>query len=144
MNSISLSASGKVKDITANHALNQQVTCSGQQYGNEVYRTVDGDLDTRWAVDGYGNWMQVDIGSVCAISKIEFVPYQNRAYQYKIEVSTDGINYTQVVDKTDNTSGGAMFVDTFTPVDARYIKVTITGCSGYTGTWIGICELSIY
>ncbi|MGE5551175.1 MAG: discoidin domain-containing protein, partial [Bacteroidota bacterium] len=67
-----------------------------------------------------------------------------RAYKFKVEVSTNGTGYTQVVDRLNNTTGGAAIADTFAAVNARYVKLTVTGASGYTGTWVSILEFRVF
>lgn len=127
-----------------NLALNKPVTYSSQQAGNEAYKSVDGDSATRWSADTYPEWINVDLSSVYTIGRTEIIPYSDRAYQYRIEVSTDGTNYVNVVDKTSNTIGGSLLTDTFNPVSARYVRFTITGCYDYTGTWASINEFGVY
>lgn len=127
-----------------NLALNKPVTFSTQQSGNEASRVVDGDTGTRWSAQTFPQWVQIDLGETRGFNKTEFVPYQDRAYQYKIEASTDGVNYTQIVDRTANTEGGSLLTDTFSRVNARYVKVTVTGASNYTGDWASIQEFRIF
>lgn len=76
--------------------------------------------------------------------KVEVVPYTNRAYRYIIEVSTNGINYTTVVDRSTNTTGSALLTDTFSEADARYVKITVVSCYGSTSTWASINELRAF
>lgn len=131
-----------------NKALNKPVTFSIQQTGNEASDAVDGDLNTRWSARYYPQWIQVDLGATTRIKKTELAPTSNRAYKYKIEVKTSSTGaYTTVVDKTSNTTGGALQTDTFDPVNARYVKVTITGCSGSECSslnWASINEFRVF
>ncbi|MGE5550421.1 MAG: DNRLRE domain-containing protein [Bacteroidota bacterium] len=127
-----------------NLALNKAVTCSKEQVGNEASHAVDGDLVTRWSADIYPQWMQVDLGATYSVSKTEIAPLSERAYRYKVEVSTNGTGYTQVVDRTNNTQGGAVITDTFAATNARYVKLTVTGAYGYTGNWISINEFRVF
>ena len=127
-----------------NLALNRPVTYSSQQTGNEASHAVDGDTGTRWSADTYPEWVQVDLGTTYSINRTEVCPYSNRAYKFKVEVSTNGTSYTQVVDRLNNTTGGSVIADTFTATNARYVKLTVTGCSGYTGTWSSITEFRVF
>ena len=79
------------------------MTYSKQQVGNEASHAVDGDLVTRWSADIYPQWIQVDLGATYSINRTEVCPISDRAYQYKVEVSTNGTSYTQVVDRLNNT-----------------------------------------
>ena len=125
-----------------NLALNKPVTCNGQLSGYEAYKAVDGSTSTRWAAEGFPKWIRVDLGQPTSINRTEILPYYNRAYQYKIEVSSDDSVYTLVVDKTNNTAGGAVLTDGFAPTIARYVKLTVTGYPGTT--WISLYEFRVF
>lgn len=127
-----------------NLALNKTVTFSGEQVGNEAVRAVDGDLATRWSADTYPEWLQVDLGAAYSVNRTEVCPYLDRAYRYKVEVSTNGTSFTQVVDRTNNITGGAVIADTFAPANARYVRLTVTGAYGYTSTWTSINEFRVF
>ena len=138
--------------IAVNLAWNQPVIAySQQQAGNEAYRIDDEDTTTsRWgcANAGFPNYVTIDLGNIDTISSFEVYPYNgsSRTYQYKIEVSTDGIYFgtAPVVDRTANTTGGLKLTDILAnKVDARYVRITVTGCVGgayatlyeVEGTW---------
>ena len=65
-------------------------------------------------------------------------------YQYIIEVSMDGSNWTKVVDRSNNTESGSLLFDTFEPIDCKYMKLTLEGAHTYTGKWYNINELFIF
>jgi len=50
-----------------------------------------------------------------------------RIRHYKIEVSSDGRTFKTVVDKTKNDRDNAVEFDEFTPVQGKFVKLTITG-----------------
>ncbi len=127
-----------------NLALNKPVTFSSQQAGNEASHAVDGDTATRWAASPWPQWIQVDLGTTYNISKTEIMPYASRAYQYRVEVSLDGTSYATVVDQTANTTGAATLTDTFATAAARYVRLTVTGASGYTGGWASVYEFRVF
>lgn len=127
-----------------NLALNKSVTVSSQETGNEGPKAVDGNTVNRWSARSWPEWIKVDLGGVFAISKTEIVPFENRAYQYKIEISTDGTTFSPLVDRTTNTTGGALLTDNFTIVNARFVKLTVIGASGYTGGWVSINEFRVF
>jgi rhamnogalacturonyl hydrolase YesR/regulation of enolase protein 1 (concanavalin A-like superfamily) len=127
-----------------NLALNKPVSFSSQQTGNEATHAVDGDISTRWSADTYPEWIQVDLGSIYNINKTELVPYLDRAYRYKIEISTDNTNFIQVVDRTANTVGGSLLTDTFTAQSARFVKLTVTGVYNDATTWSSINEFRVF
>ena len=94
----------------------------------------DGDLTTRWAASTgtYPQWWAVDLGDkyILQSATIDWYNAASRYYQYDIQVSSDGVNYTTVVNKTGNTTMGNT-TDTFSATN-RYVRVYVTGASaGY-------------
>lgn len=81
-----------------------------------------------------------------AINKIALVPRQSRPYKMIISVSSDGENYTTVVDTTQETFNGAeLYKWTFDTVEnVKYIRLTVTGIWGNETDWVTINELYIY
>jgi hypothetical protein len=142
--SFKVDTSSITSSVGGNIALNKPVTFSAQQAGNEASNLVDGTTTAKWSTETYPQWVQIDLGQNYAIDKTELVPYQDRAYQYKVEVSTDGTNYTQVVNRTANTQGGSLLTDTFDTVTARYVRLTVTGASNYSGGWVSLNEFRVF
>jgi rhamnogalacturonyl hydrolase YesR len=131
--------------LTYNQALGVQVAATGQQGGNEAYRAVDGRVNTRWSASGFPKSLTVDLGNVLPVSNTLVVPHQGRAYQYRIETSTDNATWRVVVNKTTNTTPGTA-LDNVTGgrVLARYVRLTVTGVSGTSTTWASIEEFGVY
>jgi hypothetical protein len=96
--------------------------------GNWATNGNDGSLSTRWAANDnlYPHWWRVDLGTNCNLSSvtIDWYGLPGRSYGYKIEVSTNDLNYVTAVDETGNTST-ADTTDAFTAT-ARYIRITVT------------------
>jgi hypothetical protein len=90
----------------------------------------------------------VDLGKDYLLSKTELVCYLDRAYQFKVEIKTDGgSTYTQVVNRLNNTQPGSAanpITDTFGEVIGRYVRLTVTGAADYTGTWASILEFRVF
>ncbi|MEJ5260929.1 MAG: discoidin domain-containing protein [Anaerohalosphaeraceae bacterium] len=118
---------------------------SSVQPGNEIAYANDGSLNTRWAADSasYPQWWKVDLGTVYNLSRADIFWYNSasRAYRYRIEVSTDDVVYTTAVNRTSNSTYGDTS-DSFTAA-ARYIRITITGCSNPSG-YASMYEVNIY
>ena len=130
-----------------NLALGKVISWSGQSTENPASGATDGSkaTDDRWSVNGtYPQWIELDLGENKTINKSVLTPYGSRAYQYKIEAKPDGGSYTTVANKTSNTLGLTEHLDTFTPTNARFVKLTITGASGYTGSWVSIQEFELF
>jgi fibronectin type 3 domain-containing protein len=108
------------------------VTASSEQVGNLAVNATDIDpVFTRWCADsgGYPAWWQVDLGSAQPVNKAVITWFDDggRSYRYRIEGSTDGITFTTLIDRTDNTSPTTTS-DLFSGT-ARYVRVTVTGGS---------------
>ena len=125
---------------------NKTATASSFQTGNEVAKGNDGSISTRWAASGstYPQWWKVDLGAVCNLSRVDINWYSssNRAYKYKIEVSSDNSTFTTVVDKTGNSTYGDTS-DSFNASGKRYVRITVTGCTA-SGAFASAYEFKVY
>lgn len=74
----------------------------------------------------YGEWLQIDLGKAQMFSEVwtQF-EYATFFYQYKIETSLDGENWTMYADRTGNTMQGSPMIDQG-KTKARYLRLTIT------------------
>jgi len=111
------------------------VTSSSVQIPNYATNANDGSLTSRWAAaDGtYPQWWRVDLVSTQTITKasINWYSSTNRAYKYRIEISNDDVNYSTLVDNTNNTT----FADTTNTflAGARFVRVYLTGTTAAGG-----------
>ncbi|MBR1520864.1 MAG: family 43 glycosylhydrolase [Bacteroidaceae bacterium] len=71
-------------------------------------------------------WLQIDLGKPMKFNEVwtQF-EYATFFYQYKIETSLDGQNWTLYADHTDNTMQGSPMIDKGA-VKAQYVRITIT------------------
>ncbi|WP_299215742.1 chondroitinase-B domain-containing protein [uncultured Aquimarina sp.] len=132
-----------------NLALNKPVTATGTPDGNNsADNLVDGSTNSRWSVNGFPQSFTVDLGDSFGINKTELVFYQDRAYQYSIETATDANGtYSEIVDRSNNSTPGtvsAPVTDSFSSVNARYVRVTVSGAFAYSGPWISILEFRVF
>ena len=146
----------KVHESDINLALNKMVTCSSEQLeggtgDNPCVNAVDGDTLTRWSSardSTWPQWIEVDLDSVITINKTEVICYNDRAYQFTIEVKTDSDGqYSQVVDRSNNMQPGSVaspITDVFDSIKARYVRLTVTGADNYAGPWTSIIEFKIF
>lgn len=130
-----------------NYAVNNLLNFSSQQEdpSNPASNAVDDNLSTRWSASGFPQWIEIDLKENKSINKIEIVPYLNRAYRYYVEAKINyNDEYKTVVDRNTNTFGGSSIIDNIEALNARFIKLTVTGCYDYTGTWVSISEFKVY
>jgi hypothetical protein len=119
--------------LTASDLLSQgkPVLADSAQTGIGNYATNgnDGNQSTRWAANDnlYPHWWRVDLGTNCNLKAvtIDWYGLPGRSYQYKIDVSTNDVDYVTAVDNTANTST-ANTSNIFSAF-ARYVRITVTG-----------------
>ena len=130
-----------------NVALRKPVTVSSapqpQNSGSKITDGVVGTGENRWSAYGMPQSATIDLQDRYLIQRSELFPYQNRAYQYTIEVSTDGRRFTRVADRSNNAQGGNVLTDSFSAT-ARYVRYTVSGARNYSGPWVSFREVKIY
>ena len=111
-------------------------------------KAVDGiyNRNNYWQGIPYPQWWQVDLGNDFDISKLVVITYygNNRYYQYEIQASTDGTNWTTVVDFNANTTPATSQGNTFNLSNpkARYLRVNMNYNSANYG--VHIMEFEAY
>ncbi|NMA72612.1 MAG: family 43 glycosylhydrolase [Bacteroidales bacterium] len=89
---------------------------------------VDDNNGTLWRPQSMGQeWIEIDLGNKYLIQTIwtQF-QYGTQFYQYFIETSTDGKEWSIFSDKRNNHLAGSPMVD-FGKTEARYVRLTFTG-----------------
>lgn len=98
-------------------------------------------------------WLEIDLGSVQTINRVNLYPFAQRAYRYYIQVkSTAAAAYTTVVNRSANSENNAVLTDSFSPVAARFIKLWVVGADNYIGwlgdyppvAWVSINEIELF
>ena len=71
-------------------------------------------------------WLQLQLTTQTTINQIvtHFWDGDSRTYTYYIQTSTDGSTWTTVV---STKTGSGTVTDTFNPITASYVKITVTG-----------------
>jgi len=107
----------------SNLALNQPVRASSEYPPDYAAAdAVDGSTATEWQTDWADtHWIWVDLGSVKTVDMVVLRWGTNYAPSYRIEVSDDTLNWTEVY-ATDANQGGRNDCG-FTPVMARYVRL---------------------
>jgi hypothetical protein len=106
-------------------------TSLGTEKGRFARYAIDGMADkwSAWWTHSYPQWLSVDLEKPCRVNRVSVFPHWNgeRYFQYTVAVSADGADWVDVVDmSSNNTPATATGVDhRFTPVEARYIKLTV-------------------
>ena len=107
--------------------------------------TLDGDLFTRWAAHGSGQWIQYTFSGNASLSSIGIAwrKGDSRIAYFDVSASTDGENWEPVLTDAQS-SGASTFLEYFQfneTVDARHIKITGYGTS--SNAWNVISEVEL-
>jgi putative membrane-bound dehydrogenase-like protein len=130
-----------------NHVFNKPAKASSEETGknNFAKNAVDGRLDTRWcaAGPGKGEAITIEMEKAQSIRNVRLHwESKNTAYQYTIESSADGNDWTMLADRSENKERNGLSVDEVKTDDARFLKVTFKGSNG--GGWGSIWEIEAY
>ena len=108
---------------STNLALNATATASSSFNAESL--SIDGNLTTRWSLAAAteNEWYKVNLGSVKKISRVDIKWEGAYASDYALQVSTDDVTFTTVF--STSTSVGGDVSHTFTPVDAKYVKILL-------------------
>jgi len=132
-----------INKVTAMNALSK---CSSQQDGYPAAFAVDNYSGTVWRPDADDKQpsLVVELSPATRFDVVQHFTVdamrvmftggswfrrssEPAIYQYKLEVSQDGESYTTVLDQTANTSAKDTIFEEFSPVNCRFVKLTITG-----------------
>ena len=78
------------------------VTAKGNTEGNTADLAIDGDLSTYWESSNDYKWIEVDLGGIYELSKIEIFNKDEAVYKYNIYASEDGENFNKIVYKNND------------------------------------------
>lgn len=85
--------------------LKTTVTSSDEGWANTGAQSVDGNATTRWSSKfSDPQWIYVDLGSIFNITRVYLTWEQASASSYKIQVSNDAVNWTDIKSVTGNAS----------------------------------------
>lgn len=85
---------------------------------------------TNWDMNGqrvpHAEWIQIDLGKPMRFNEVwtQF-EYATFFYQYKVETSLNGRDWSLYADRTDNTQQGSPMIDK-KAVKAQYVRISIT------------------
>lgn len=137
--------------VSVNAALNKTATANAYNLTNEAPQYAnDGSTGTKWAsIAASPNWLRIDLGNVTNISRwvvkhaaVNGESANFNTKDYKLQVSNDGINFTDADTVTGNT---ANVTDRNVNATGRYVRLYITqgtqtGFDGYAR----IYEFEVY
>lgn len=119
--------------ISSNLCLNKKVEVSSSETGNAGKNAVDGNSATKWTAENgtYPQSITIDLEKPYFLGDLTLLwdaKNGNRAYRYVAAVSEDGKEYTDIINRRDNTEPGKI-TESMMLSRARFIRITATGCN---------------
>ncbi|WP_321321585.1 family 43 glycosylhydrolase [Labilibaculum sp.] len=106
----------------------------------------DNNNGTMWkaASSTYPQSLVVDLGKKVKVARVmtQF-EYSTFYYQYRIECSSDSINWSLFSDRTNNRQSGSPMIDDNNALNTRYVKLTVTAAEK-GGLFPAIWNLKVY
>lgn len=144
---LQVSAAGK---NTVRYVFNKKVDLSTRiscvasdipQVANSPENTLDGDFTTRWTSQ-YEQNIVYDLGETIALNSVSVAFYQGgeRVYNFRIELSEDGANYTTVFDGKSGGVTDEFETHEFTAADARFVRITVN--ENNVNNWNNLSEIA--
>ncbi|WP_148685660.1 discoidin domain-containing protein [Candidatus Nitrosocosmicus hydrocola] len=117
------------------------VQASGND-GNLPENVLDGNLETRWSVEGIHSWIRIKLGKKRLVNELRIAWYRGkeRTTEFQI-IDSNGKLISQVI-----TSGTTSHLETFRIKDTitDEIKLKMIGNSEPNNNWFSIAEVEIY
>lgn len=134
-----------IKQTTTPPASITVESVDAEQSPNVAENLFDGNTDdaSRWSAQVYPKSVVLDYGETKSIVGTKVWTYQDRSYHYTIAISNSPTSgFTEVVDQSGSTSSQPI-EHSFAATSGRYLKLTVTGATGYSSNWVSITELEI-
>jgi F5/8 type C domain/Bacterial Ig domain len=94
-------------------------------------KLLDNDYDTKWEEEGFGSFIQADLGSVQPVCNVG-IAWDNgdeTSYNFVISTSRDGTTFTDTLRGTSSGITEALEEYELANVDSRFIRITVFGNS---------------
>ncbi|MEK0317813.1 family 43 glycosylhydrolase [Cohnella sp. 56] len=147
-------ATGAVSGVSNGTLLSQgkPATAQSAASGSPASYANDGNYQTKWVATSvtWPHWWKVDLGSVKTVKNVQLSWYMVNGsegfYKYKIETSTDNVNWTVALDRTNNTTYG--FTSDTLSASARYVRINMVDADLWNnpGNWYTpqLWEVKVY
>ncbi|GEM_PF-146773 len=133
---------GEFNVYSRNIALNKSAFASSNTSGNTEANAFDGNSTTRWESSAADpQWITVDLSSTYNITGVRLNWAAGGGADYKIQVSGDNVNWTDVYTKTGG-SGGIDNITFTAPVTGRYVRMEGTARTSSEG--YSLWEFEVY
>ena len=136
---------GSVKNPSAKVGGDSQIvaiSASENQNGNPPLHVLDESGKTKWAAEGKGQWIQMELNKTTPLDRliVGFVS-GHRDYAFEIKGSTDGRKFTSLGKFQSEKKGEAPREYKFKKTPARFIRVVVNGNN--ENDWANIHTLAL-
>lgn len=146
-------------ETNENLALGKTASASSEEANTVVAsNAVDGnttDRNSRWGSNinnnGGPEWFAVDLGSVQTVKSVKIFWENRKATAYKIQTSTDGTTWTDVMTSTERPSSTTDVINLTEAVEAQHVRLYIDSFTAVdpddtSKSWatVSIYELEVY
>lgn len=122
------------------------VTASSEEAGknNFAWCALDGDPQTRWCAAGgeYPQWFQWEFAEPRVVESIRIEWERKQAYQYRIEGSLDGKEWTVLADQANNDRAEPREDRPTKTAPVKFVRITGLGAKSQGG-WCSIWEVKV-
>ncbi|AKZ54099.1 putative secreted protein [Streptomyces ambofaciens ATCC 23877] len=142
-------AATAVADV--NLALGRPATAGGSHGAYPAGNATDGTQATYWEgpAGSFPQWVQVDLGTARDVDRVVLklpAGWESRTQSLSLQGSTDGSTFRTLAASAARAFGPAqantVAVDLASPTDARYVRVHVTGNTGWNAAQLS--ELEVY
>lgn len=131
--------------VTPVSLLPDALTMSGPvTRGNEPEKILDGRLDTWWAVNGQGQWLQWAFSPQTVVTEVGIAWYlgDQRRATFALQGSDDGATWRPVWSGQSSGTTRDLQSVTFAPATLRYLR--LIGQGNTQNTWNSIAEMQVW
>ncbi|MBC8570614.1 polysaccharide lyase family 8 super-sandwich domain-containing protein [Zongyangia hominis] len=126
LRALSKTSNGSSQEVT-NLAIGKKATVSASDPNDSSLtpaKAIDGDEGTRWASGRDNNqWFTVDLGGVCQVEAINILWEGAAGKEYKVQISDDNQNWTDMVHETANKGAGWKRYSLSEIYTGRYVRM---------------------
>ncbi len=138
------------QNLALNKITTSSTPCSSSQTAAQaVNGSFSGGLNDKWCSSVSNPWMMVDLGGSFNLSRVvvEHAGSGGEAFNlntraFNIQVSTDGVNFTQVANVTTNVD--SITTHDFSPVTARFVRLNVITPTQTADTSARIYEFEVF
>ena len=105
--------------------------------------TTTSQTEGRWAVDGFPQWVTIDLGKETYLDRIEVDPYGSEdGITYDCEFYSGTSDNKTLISTATTDTGSQWSTHSLSGVRTRYITMVVTGSEG--NTWTDFWEIEVY